>query len=101
MAIGNLPFSKALPILAHCLTLIKRSGRCLFILPLDFFSSKQRAEVFGLMGAYIHRVYRIVGRVAYLRDGEEESHRQIYDAIFDIRLSAPGMQSAEEFIWKP
>lgn len=98
VVVTNPPFDKGLDILKKSLSLLNISGRCLFLLPIAYFQTQERAKQFAGMGAYIHRVYPIVGRVAYLKNGIPESGRQCEDAVFDIRLGKD--DACMEFIWQ-
>lgn len=98
VVVTNPPFDKGLDILKKSLSLLNISGRCLFLLPIAYFQTQERAKQFAGMGAYIHRVYPIVGRVAYLKNGIPESGRQCEDAVFDIRKGKS--LNGVEFIWQ-
>jgi hypothetical protein len=98
VVVTNPPFDRGLEILEKSLSLLNISGRCLFLLPIAYFQTQERAKQFAGMGAYIHRIYPIVGRVAYLKNGIPESGRQCEDAIFDIRRGKS--LNGVEFIWQ-
>ena len=65
-------------------------ARLLYLLPVDFCSSVERGQAFQALDCHIYHEYRILNRVAYIRDGKAYKGRQIYDAVFDIR---PGNQT--------
>jgi len=91
VVITNPPFPLGCEFLAKSLQLLDPSyplARCLFLLPLDYFSSKKRFDSLRSSGAHIHHLHVIRGRIAYLKDGIPQKGRQIYDAVFDIRLGA-------------
>jgi hypothetical protein len=82
-------------------------------MPVDTLFSHKRSQQFQMLNAHVHHIYKIVGRVDYLKNGVPASQcpktkngvsvfdkkgnpvrmsgRQCYDAIFDIR---PGKQGA-------
>lgn len=95
----NPPFDIGMEILERSLNLLKFDGRCLFLLPSTYFQTQERARCFMRLNAHIHKVYPIVGRVAYLKNGVPESGRQCEDSIFDIRLGTD-CDGAMEFIWQ-
>ena len=98
VVITNPPFDIGMEILERSLDLIKADGRCLFLLPIAYFQSQDRAKKFAKLNAHIHRVYPIVGRVAYLKNGVPETGRQCEDAVFDVRLGK--LDGGVEFIWQ-
>lgn len=93
LIITNPPFSRCIEFLELGLKLLNRNNpqaRLLYLLPVDFCSSVERGQALRALDCHIHHEYRILNRVAYLRDGKAYKGRQIYDAVFDIR---PGTQS--------
>lgn len=93
LIITNPPFSQCIQFLQQGLKLLNRNNpdtRLLYLLPVDFCSSVERGQAFQALECHIYHEYRILNRVAYLRDGKAYKGRQIYDAVFDIR---PGTQS--------
>lgn len=93
LIITNPPFSHCIDFLQLGLKLLNRNNpdaRLLYLLPVDFCSSVERGQAFQALDCHIYHEYRILNRVAYLRDGKAYKGRQIYDAVFDIR---PGNQS--------
>lgn len=93
LVITNPPFSRCIDFIQHGLKLLNRNNpdaRLLYLLPVDFCSSVERGQAFQALECHIHHEYRILNRVAYLRDGKAYKGRQIYDAVFDIR---PGTRS--------
>jgi hypothetical protein len=98
VVVTNPPFDKGMDFIEHSLGFLSISGRLLFLLPIAYFQSQERARQFAGMNAYIHRVYPVVGRIAYLKNGVPESGRQCEDAIFDIR--AGKLKGQVEFIWQ-
>ena len=93
LIITNPPFSHCIYFLQQGLKLLNRNNpqsRLLYLLPVDFCSSVERGQAFQALDCHIYHEYRILNRVAYLRDGKAYKGRQIYDAVFDIR---PGTQS--------
>jgi len=97
--ITNPPFDLGMEFLERSLGLIKSHGRCLFLLPLSYFCTQERAKRFQKLNAHIHKVYPVIGRIAYLKNGVPESGRQCEDGIFDIRLGAD-CSGGVEFIWQ-
>jgi SAM-dependent methyltransferase len=97
--VTNPPFDIGLDILEKSLLLLKSGGRCLFLLPIAYFQTQERAKKFATFNAHIHGIYPIVGRVAYLKNGIPETGRQCDDAIFDVRLGAD-CEGGMEFIWQ-
>lgn len=97
--VTNPPFDLGMEFLERSLDLIKPNGRCLFLLPIAYFQTQERAKAFAKLNAHIHKVYPIVGRVAYLKNGVPESGRQCEDGIFDIRLGAD-CSGGVEFVWQ-
>ncbi len=92
LIITNPPFSQCIQFLQQGLKLLDRNNpdaRLLYLLPVDFCSSVERGQALRALDCHIHHEYRILNRVAYLRDGKAYKGRQIYDAVFDIR---PGTQ---------
>lgn len=92
LIITNPPFSQCIDFIQHGLKLLNRDNpdaRLLYLLPVDFCSSVERGQAFQTLECHIHHEYRILNRVAYLRDGKAYKGRQIYDAVYDIR---PGTQ---------
>jgi SAM-dependent methyltransferase len=102
-SVGNLPFSKAMPILDKVLNhLIKPDGRCLFVMPMDFFNAIGRAKALEDMGAIIYDRYRIVDRVPFLKHGQPVKGRQVYDCVYDIRRKPKGgIHCGERLVWQP
>lgn len=93
LIITNPPFSHCIDFLQLGLKLLNRNNpdaRLLYLLPIDFCSSMERGQAFQALDCHIHHEYRILNRVAYIRDGKAYKGRQIYDAVFDIR---PGNQT--------
>jgi len=91
LIITNPPFSLAVDFIGKSLELIKREGRLLFLLPLDWNCAKGRAKEWKKLDAHIRHVYRIEGRVGYLgANGVAQNGRQCCDAVFDIRLGRNG-----------
>lgn len=88
--VTNPPFDLGIEGIEKSLTLLKTGGRMLFLLPCAFFHTKERAQHFKSLDAYIHRQYVIVGRIAYLKHGQPVSGRQCDDSIFDVRRSSDG-----------
>jgi hypothetical protein len=86
--VTNPPFSLAIEFIEQGLRLLNTgnpSARLLYLLPIDFCSSVERGKAFQALECHIHHEYRILNRVAYMRDGKPQKGRQIYDAVFDIR----------------
>jgi hypothetical protein len=88
LIITNPPFSQCVQFIERGLELLDRenpSARLLYLLPVDFCSSVERGRAFQKLDCHIHHEYRILNRVAYIRDGKPVKGRQIYDGVFDIR----------------
>lgn len=94
--VTNPPFEWGMDFIHHSLKFIKPEGRLLFVLPIAFFCAKERGFRFQGMDAHIHKVYPVIGRIPYLKEGVAETGRQCDDAIFDIRLGKDG--ACMEFI---
>lgn len=93
LIITNPPFSQCIQFLQQGLKLLNKNNpqaRLLYLLPVDFCSSVERGQALRALDCHIYHEYRILNRVAYLRDGKAYKGRQIYDAVFDIR---PGNQT--------
>lgn len=93
LIITNPPFSQCIQFLKLGLKLLNTNNpdaRLLYLLPVDFCSSVERGQAWKALECHIHHEYRILNRVAYIRDGKAHKGRQIYDAVFDIR---PGNQT--------
>jgi hypothetical protein len=90
LIIGNPPFSKCVEFIERSLSLLdidNNQSRILFLLPIDWNCGKARAAAWKKLDAHIHHEYRIEGRIAFLdANGIPQPKRQIYDAVFDIRL---------------
>lgn len=92
----NPPFSRIVEAIACGLKFLNPkspNARLLYLLPHDWDQAKGRNESFREMDCHIHHIHKIVGRVAYLKDGLSSPRRQVYDAIFDIRPGNGGCVS--------
>lgn len=85
VVVANFPFSQIVSFIDHSMKFLKPYGRLLMLAPLDCFCAKKRNADFLKLNLHIHAIHPIVGRVAYLKNGQPEKNRQIYDAVFDIR----------------
>jgi SAM-dependent methyltransferase len=90
VVVTNPPFSKGMAYINTSLKWLRDEGRLLFLLPIAYFQSRERAQQFVGMDCHIHRIYAFAGRIAYLKNGMPEDRRQCEDAIFDIRKGAIG-----------
>lgn len=110
LIITNPPFSLCLKGIRRSLSLLNNSpeSRLLFLMPIDWYCSKRISKQWEELDAHIHHIYPIKGRVDYLKNGERmskqqkfingvpqfkadgsklmNSGRQVYDAVFDIRV---------------
>ncbi len=88
LIITNPPFSQCIQFIERGLELLdleNPDARLLYLLPIDFCSSVERGKAFQSLDCHIHHEYRIMNRVAYIRDGQAVKGRQLYDCVFDIR----------------
>jgi 16S rRNA A1518/A1519 N6-dimethyltransferase RsmA/KsgA/DIM1 with predicted DNA glycosylase/AP lyase activity len=85
VVVTNPPFTMGIEFLRLALKHIKPDGRVLFLLPSDYFQAQGRAKEFSRLNCHISKMWPIVGRVAYLRNGTPESNRQCYDSVFEFR----------------
>jgi hypothetical protein len=98
VAIENPPFSLAMSFLERSLLWLNPANpdaRLLYLLPGDFFASRERCDQFEALDCHIHHRYRIRGRVAYIKEGVQVEGRMIYDCVYDIR---PGKIGASETV---
>jgi predicted RNA methylase len=87
LIVGNPPFSLRMEFINRSLELLESNGRILFLLPIDFYCGKKMGDRWNDLNCHIHRQYTVQHRIAYLdRDGVPRKGRQVYDAVFDIRL---------------
>lgn len=120
LIITNPPFSKLMQFIERSLGLLEPTNpeaRLLFLMPIHWASSKERAEHWRSLNARIHHIHLIEGRVDYLQNGVPasklpklgkngspivnpmtnkpilKSGRQCNDAVFDIRLGKGGCVS--------
>ena len=82
--LSNLPFSIAIPFIAHCRDFLTPDGTLLFLLPVNYFSTGEHADALAELEAEglrrIH-LYQIRGRVGYLKGNVPLNSRQCDDAI--------------------
>lgn len=100
LLISNPPFSLAIEFIEQGLRLLNWSyphARMLYLLPIDFCCSIGRGTAFQKLDCYIHHEYRIIDRVAYIRNGKVCKGRQVYDVVFDIR---PSRKASAVSFWK-
>lgn len=84
--VTNPPFSLAIEAIEFFFSLPSPPDTVMMLLPIDFFCSKKRFErIKNLDKCYIETMIPIVGRVAYLKEGEAMRNRQIYDALYVMR----------------
>lgn len=87
--IANLPFSVAMPLVAHAAERLWSEGCMVLLLPTEFFQSKARGAHLNRLGLHIAAEVRLRGRVGFIKCGEEQRKRQCYDSIFVLRFT-PG-----------
>ncbi|HBE17066.1 MAG TPA: hypothetical protein DDW51_05505 [Cyanobacteria bacterium UBA11367] len=98
LIIGNPPFSLRIEFIKHSLELLNPNGRILFLLPIDFYCGKKTGDAWRGLSCYIHHQYTFQHRIAYLgKDGIPQKGRQIYDAVFDIRVGNSGSVTFLEY----
>jgi hypothetical protein len=87
LVIGNPPFSLWAEFLARSLDCLnaREAARVLFLLPGDFSSSVSNAKALGDLDCHISHRYKIIGRVGYLKEGQQFKQRQVYDCVFEFR----------------
>lgn len=89
----NPPFSRLVEAIAfglQALDKVNPEARLLYLLPGNWEQTKVRYAGFKELNCHIHHIHKIVGRVAYLKNGVPHRDRQIDDAIFDIRPGKEG-----------
>lgn len=86
LVIGNPPFSLLVPFINHSFeNLLTPEGRVIFLLPGDTFHKPTIIGAIKTPFALDER--KILGRIAYLKDGVPERGRQVYDSIFILKRS--------------
>ena len=112
LIVTNPPFSLCIKAIRRSLSLLNnnKESRLLFLMPIDWYCSKRVSKEWEELNAHIHHIYPIKGRIDYLKNGERmskqqkfingvpqfkadgspvmNSGRQVYDAVFDIRLGS-------------
>ena len=89
----NPPFSLAIEFIRKGLELLNPDypeARLLYLLPHDFDQAIGRNKELQESNCHIHHVYKVIDRIAYLKNGVPVKGRQIYDAIYDIRPGKEG-----------
>lgn len=121
LIITNPPFDYALEFIEHSLKLLndESESRLIYLLPIDIFSSKARAQHFQQLDCHISNITIVPGRVDYLKNGVPVSKtqkvvdgvlqygkngkpimcsgRQVSDAIFTIKK---GKGSLVNFVYR-
>lgn len=82
--ITNPPFSLGMAFIDRSRLWLEPGGYLLFLLPLCYFSTVERADRAAAMGLVRLHTYEIKGRVAYLRGNAPIKGRQVEDAIHKI-----------------
>lgn len=91
LIVTNPPFSLRMEFIERSLSFLRPNGRLLFLMPIDFNCGLRMGNKWKQLDCHIHHVYRIQNRIAYLNaKGKPQSGRQVYDAVFDIRLGKLG-----------
>lgn len=100
--LGNPPFSLIPEFLCHIPNVLLSGGLCHILMPSDSFQSIKRSEALKRSGLEIIREHKIVGRVAYLRNGIPLKGRQVYDSIFTMgRIEDKHPSQKTAFLTKP
>lgn len=87
LVIGNPPFSLLVAFINRSFeNLLTPKGRVIFLLPGDTFHKPTVLD--GIRTPFSLSEHKVIGRIAYLKDGVPERGRQVYDSIFTLKRAA-------------